>query len=157
MPRQLSSEAVRAILSESTDEVFLLSLKISGEGFTPLFLINNLENVQVGSDIYLAFPFSLQLPNESKDKPPVAAIRIDNLSQQIIQKIRTLQGRPTFEIAVRMASTPDVVEVGPIVLDSGSADWDDNWITIQLSSKNLLNEPWPSRTFGPIKFPGLFQ
>lgn len=157
MPRRLTSEGVRALFDENTDEIFLVTLVISGEGFAPLYLVNNLENITAEGQEYLAFPFSIVLPNESKDKPPKASIRIDNLSQKIIEKIRSIQGRPTFEMTIRMASTPDEIEVGPITLDSSTADWDDMWIDLSLASKNLLNEPWPSRTFSPIKFPGLFQ
>jgi len=157
MPRQLSSEAVRSLLGEHTQEVFLITLRISGTGFAPLYLVNNLESITVEGQVYIPFPFSIVLPNESKDKPPRATLRIDNLSQEIIEKLRSLQGRPTFELAVRLASTPDVIEVGPITLDSSAADWNDTWVDLTLTSKNLLNEPWPSKTFSPISYPGLFQ
>jgi len=157
MPRRLSSEAVRSLLKESTTETFLLTMKVSGEGFADLHLVNNLENIVIGNNTYFAFPFQVILPNESKDKPPKASIRIDNLSQVVIRRLRAVQGRPTFELAVRLASTPEVIELGPIALDSSNADWDDTWIQLTLSSINLLNEPFPYRTFSPVTFPGLFQ
>ncbi|MCK5603039.1 DUF1833 family protein [Candidatus Pacearchaeota archaeon] len=157
MPRVLSSDAVIGLLSENTDEVYLIALKITGTGFSPLYLVNNLENVTMSGELHLAFPFTVILPNESKDKSPKASIRIDNLSQTIIERIRSIQGRPTFELSIRLASSPDTVEVGPITLDSSGADWDDTWISLLLVSKNLLNEPWPYRAFSPIQFPGLFQ
>ena len=157
MPRQLTPTAVRALLAEQSEEVFLLTVRIFGNGFSDIPLVNNFEDIQVQGVTYSAFPFNIILPNESRDKPPEARIRIDNLDPKIIQAVRTLQGKPNFELAIRLASTPDIVEVGPITLSSASAEWDDNWIELTLSSKNLLNEPWPSRNFSPVKFPGLFQ
>lgn len=157
MPRQLTPTAVRSLLAEQAEEVFLLTVRIFGQGFPNILLVNNLEDIQVGGETYVAFPFNIILPNESKDKPPQARIRIDNLSPEIIQAIRIANGKPNFEIAIRLASTPDIIEVGPITLSSSSADWDDDWVELTLNSKNLLNEPWPSRNFSPTKFQGLFQ
>lgn len=153
----LSPQAVRSMLEEQSGEVFLLTCKITGQGFSDILLVNNLENITVESETYIAFPFNIILPNESKDKPPLSRIRIDNLDPRIIQAIRSSRGKPTFELAVRLASTPDIVEVGPIILDSAGAEWDKDWVELVLASKNLLNEPWPFRTFSPTKFPGLFQ
>lgn len=157
MPRQLTPTAVRSLLGEQAEEVFLLTVRIFGSGFADIPLVNNLEDIQVGSVTYSAFPFNIVLPNESRDKPPEARIRIDNLDPEIIQAIRTLHGKPNFELAIRLASTPDIIEVGPITLASASAEWDDDWVELTLGSKDLLTEPWPARNFSPVKFPGLFQ
>ena len=157
MPRQLTPSAVRSLLAENAEEVFLLTVRIFAEGIADILLVNNLKDVQIGGKTYVAFPFNIILPNESRDKPPLAQIRIDNLDPEIIQVIRTVSGRPNFELAIRLASTPDIIEVGPITLKSSAADWDDDWVELSLVSKNLLNEPWPARNFSPTKFPGLFQ
>jgi len=153
----ITAQAVRSMLKEQSEEVFLLTCKITGQGFPDIHLVNNLVDVTIGSDLYIAFPFSVILPNESKDTPPLSRLRIDNLDPRIIHSIRIAQGKPTFELAVRLASSPEIIEVGPIVLSSAGAEWDTNWVTLSLVSKNLLNEPWPFRTFNPSKFPGLFQ
>ncbi len=157
MPRQLTPTAVRSLLAENAEEVFLLTVRIFGNGFADILLVNNLEDIQIGGKTYHAFPMNVILPNESRDKPPLAQIRIDNLDPNIIKTFRTLDGKPNFEIAIRLASTPDIVEIGPITLKSSAADWDDDWIELSLVSKNLLNEPWPARNFSTTKFPGLFQ
>lgn len=157
MPRQLTPTAVRSLLAENAEEVFLLTVRIFGSGISDILLVHNLEDIQIGGKTYTAFPFNIVLPNESRDKPPLAQIRIDNLEPEIIQAIRTIEGRPNFELAIRLASAPNIIEVGPITLKSSAADWDDNWVELSLVSKNLLNEPWPSRNFSPTKFPGLFQ
>lgn len=157
MPRKMTSQAVRSLLQEQAGEVFLLTIKITGQGFPTIRLVNNLEDIQVEGETYVAFPLNIVLPNESRDKPPVSRIRLDNLDPRIIRAIRTAQGKPTFELAIRLASQPDIIEVGPITLDSSAADWDDDWVELSLVSKNLLNEPWPYRTFSPVLYPGLFQ
>ena len=153
----ISAQAVRAMLEEQSGEVFLLTCRITGNGFEDIPLVNNLVDVQIGSELYTAYPFNIILPNESRDRPPISNIRMDNSYPRIIQAIRIAQGKPTFELAVRLASTPEIIEVGPIILNSSGARWDTNWVELTLSSKNLLNEPWPFRTFSPVKFKGLFQ
>lgn len=159
----ISPQAIRAMLSEQSEEVFLMTCEITGVGFSPIYLVNNFEDVLIRpagkflDHVYHAFPFDIILPNESKDKPPQARIRLDNLDPEIINAIRIANGKPTFTLAIRLASDIQTIEVGPITLQSSGADWDENWVELILTSKNILNEPYPFRTFTPVLYPGLFQ
>lgn len=158
MGRQISQAALTAMLSETTDKVFLATIKVSGVGIpTPIGFVNDLMPLTAGLEVYEAFPFEVVLPSDDADKPPMARIRVCNLSQKLVDEIRTLPQPPNFELAVRLADTPTVIEYGPWSLDASSASYDINSIEIDLRMRDFTVEPFPYMRFTPNYYPGLFK
>jgi hypothetical protein len=158
MPRQVSSAALQALLAESTNQVFLVTLELTGTGIsTPIRVVNDNIDLIVSGVTYSAFPFQITLPSDDPDKPPVAKLSISNVTQLIIDELRALPTPPQVEIAIRMASSPAVVEYGPWQLDAASMSYDMNVIDIDLRMRDFTVEPFPYLRMTPSYFPALFR
>lgn len=158
MPRQVSVNALIALLAETTPKTFVVTLKITGEGITdPIHLVNDVLPLTVGAVVYDPFPFEVVLPTDDADKPPTARIRISNVSQLLVDEIRILPQAPTFELAIRLTDTPDSIEYGPWALDASSASYDINTIEIDLRMRDFAVEPFPYLRYTPNYFPGVFK
>lgn len=157
MPRIVSAPALAALLAENTAEVFLTTLKISGGGITPLYFVNDLVDVTIDSIPYIAFPFDLTMPTDDPDKPPVARIRVANATREIIDEIRAATGVLQFEISIRLASSPSIIEYGPWELDGSAVSYDVDIVEVDLRGKDFSQEPFPYIRFTPSRFPGIFR
>ncbi len=163
--RLISQRARTAMYAQETDEVFLALLVIRHvtipEGGVLRF-VNNLEDAYSRADgsaepqQYLACPFALRLPAERGDVLPQVQLAIDNVHPAITETIRTMQSPPTLTLYIVLASTPDIVEAGPFQFTLKSATYDAQQVTGTLAFFDVLNEPFPYRTFTPQEWPGVF-
>jgi hypothetical protein len=162
--RTISTPARTALYAQETEEAFLALLKITHatlpEG--PLRFVNNMEDVlstaggEATPQTYIAWPFTLLLPDERDDKLPEVRIAIDNVDGRIVEAVRTMTTPPTMTLYIVLASTPNVVEAGPFTFTLRGAQY--NALTVEgtLSFANILNEPFPWRIFNPADWPGVF-
>ena len=63
---------------------------------------------------YLGWPFRLTLPDERDDQPLGPRIEIDNVDPRIMAAVRHLAWPPFLTVYIVLASTPDLVEAGPV-------------------------------------------
>lgn len=157
MSRPLSAAAVTAAGAQRTDQAFLTLLAIEHEALPePLrFTSDAVETVHAG-EVYVPCPFSLTLPEERDDRPPTVRMVIDNVARAVIATLRSIPTAPTLTLTIVLGSTPDVVEAGPFVFTLRSATYDANAIVGELGYEEILDLPYPSDTFTPNLFPGLF-
>ncbi|MFN0133436.1 MAG: DUF1833 family protein [Phycisphaerales bacterium] len=158
MPRTLSTPARRAIFAQETGEVFLLLLTITHQQLpTPIRVVNNSEDVTSNGILYQRFPFELALPAENDEAPPSVTLRIANADRQIVQAVRSLAGDAMgVELAVVLASSPNTIEAGPYRFTLRDVSYDASVVEGVLRTEDVLNEPYPSATFTPAHFPGMF-
>ena len=158
-PRALSPAAVRAITAQETGEIFLMCVTISHPSLpTPLYFVNNTEDIERLGVTYYGWPFEVALPDEREDALPMPQLRIDNVDRRIMEGIRALTTPPTVTLEVVLASALDALqpEAGPATFSLRNLEYDALTITGTLSPEDVLNEPAMQYSFTPDLFPGLF-
>ena len=158
MARSVSATMEAAVYAQQTDEVFHILLEIAHADMSAtLRFVNNTADVTSNSDVYTAFPFTIDFPPaDGEDRLPSVQLVIDNIDRSIIAELRDLDSAPTIDVSVVLASDPDTVECGPLSFSLKSIDYDAQVITAELGFEDILNEPFPAGTFTPTDFAGLF-
>jgi len=153
----LSAAFLEAVYAGRTDEVFLILLKIDHEDLaSPIYIVNNTQNITSNAIEHIAFPFQLTMPDDVEDQLPAVSLTIDNVSRDVIQAVRELDSPPTVRIQVVLASSPDTIERGPYTLTLREVEYDQIAISGSLQPEDLLTEPAPVGVFSPGDYPGLF-
>ena len=89
--RTISPAATRAGNSQATDKVWLVLLEITASGLsTPIRVVNDNVDVVHQGWTFIGYPFEVELPPESQDRPMIARIRIDNTERLIVDEVRTI-------------------------------------------------------------------
>lgn len=157
MSRTVSPSALQAMLARETDEVFLVCMRVSHSSFATIRIVNNTENIVRSDGTYLAFPFSLVLPQDTEDAIPSVTVQFDNIDEMILDAIRTVSGRPAVSFDVVLASSPNTVEAGPFNFSLLNAQYDRKIVTCTLGfEEDILNQTVPKGQYTPSNSPGLF-
>jgi hypothetical protein len=155
--RAVSTVLKAALFGPETGEAFLILLEISHPDLAaPIRAVNNTTDVTSGGNLYTATAFDIQLPDDTSEKPPQVTLSICNVDRSILIAIAEIITPPTVTISVIAASTPDVIEVGPLTFTLLSVEYDALVIRGTLGFAPILNEPFPADSFTPDLFPGLF-
>lgn len=158
MARNVSLAALQGALAQETNEVYLVLMEIDHSSFgSPLRFVNNDADITSNGDLYTAFPFEVVLPDDVEDKEPLASLRITNVSRELIDEIRSIQSPPSMVLSVILESSPDIIEWGPLSLETRGVTYDADYIVFRLAYSAFTREPFPYRTFNTIDFPGLFN
>lgn len=158
MPRTLPTSVITAVNSQTTTNVFLVLLEISHSAIGTFYLVNNTENIISGAITYLAFPFSVTLPPDDPELQVRARLTLSHVTSEL-NILRTLAGqreRVSFSLKVIEASDPTVVLQSISGLVAASVSYNASAMDIDLTIDNFLTEPFPSATFSPSTFPGIF-
>lgn len=106
---------------------------------------------------YFAYPFTLTLPDDRDDQINTSQLAIDNVDRSIVKTIRSLTSPPTVAVKIVLASTPDVIEAGPIPFTLTGARWDALTVEGDLGFVDeLLGQGYPAHAMTPQLFPGIF-
>jgi len=157
MSRSLSTLAKQSLNAPETGEVFLLLLTISHASLAvPIRVANNLENVVSGGQTFVAFPFTIVLPDDKEDQAPKIHLVIDNVDRSIVQAVRTLTSPPTIQLDVALASQPDTLEASFPGFTLRQANYDQLVVEGDLTLEEIVLEPFPEGAFTPQDFPGIY-
>lgn len=121
----------------------------------PILVVNNKTNVTSNGDEYIAFPFEIILPDENEGAPPRAKLRIDNVSREIGEAIRSISSSPSVTIRVIRQETPDVYEMEFAGMRLNRVTYDALSVEGELEFEDLTREPFPYQTFSPANFTGI--
>jgi hypothetical protein len=156
MSRTLSPAARRSANAAQTDEVWLVLLTIAHPALNePLRFVNNFASIESRGELFVAFPFEIELPGEDAEGQTDARIRIDNIDRQIVRALREIASPPSVLLEVVLASQPDTVEAsfdGLVLRDAG---YDALVVTATLKFEQIVLEPVTVQ-MTPSRFPGLF-
>lgn len=153
----LTVAALASMAAQETDEVWLMLLELSGSTMaSPIYLVNNTENITHQGNVYVAAHFEIGLLQQSDTELPRVTVRIPNVDLQIIGELRALGESPDVLLTVIIASEPDIAQYGPITMGFRDANYDEVMIEGNLATDNLLAEPCSSYSMTPTWFPGLF-
>lgn len=150
---ELSADGLKAALSGWTEEVFLECLTFEHEDLSaPIRLVNDRQDLTRGANTFTAFPFSVQLHRRTDDSLAQAVINADGVDQRLVSALRSiLEPRPTVKYEVVLASSPTVVEQGPMDFEiTGFSLPGPAMIQIQVSfALDFLNQAFPKDYFAP--------
>ena len=147
---------VQSAFAQETDEVWLILLTIAHADLSEdIRVVNNPAAITSRGKNFVGFAFELSLPIDSPDRAPVAELRIDNVSQEIAQAVRSISSAPTVTIEVIRAAAPGVVELSLDGFRLRNVNWDADSVRGTLVLDDIATEPYPSGIFSPGSFPGL--
>jgi hypothetical protein len=158
MARSLPTSVITAVNSQTTTKVFLVLLEISHSDVSTFYLVNNTENIVSGANTYIAFPFAVTLPPDDPELQVRARLTLSHVTSEL-NILRTLAGqreRVAFTLKVIEASAPTVILQRVSGLVAASVSYNAEAMNIDLTIDNFLTEPFPSATFSPSTFPGIF-
>lgn len=151
-----TTTAIEAANAEWTDKVWLCLLEIQHPNLaSPFRIVNNTEDVVSNGNTYLKAAFSLTLPDDI-DEAPSVNVEIDNVDRLIVDIARSVSSPATVLLTVVLADTPNSVEAGPFEMRLVRVGYDKMKVTGSLIYEDVLNEQFPSRTFNPARYPGLY-
>ena len=157
MSRNTSLTFRQAVYGEETGEAFIILLTLSNPGLSqPIRVSNDSVDTVSNGNTYVAFPFQIELPDDTDEGPPTARLTIDNVSREIVQAVRTVSSAVDVEISIVLSSDPDTVEAS--FPDFQLRDVSYNVLTVEgrLNIESFAQEPYPAGRFDPARFPGLF-
>ena len=148
----------RSAFAPETDDVWLVLLRLSHSSLQDdIRVVNNNEDVTSRGQRYLRFPFNLELPDSNSESPPVARLTIGNVGRDLVEPLRELDDNAiAVEIDIVRAAAPDVAELEWRGLRLRRVRWDATSISGELTLEDLGSERFPSGSFTPTSFPGVF-
>ena len=169
MSRVLSAAAVKSMFAEESGDYPILLLTISGGGLASNINISSdptgrlLETdadifygtTSNGTDFYF-LPFQMKLPDESDESSQQMSITIDNVSRELVPAIRSATSSLEVSVSIVMSCSVNVVEASFPNFLITSIDYDEMTITGNMTLDLYDNEPFPSGSFTPSAFYGLF-
>ncbi|MEM6726870.1 MAG: hypothetical protein AAF618_00095 [Pseudomonadota bacterium] len=98
-----------------------------------------------------------ELPDDIEDAPPEAQLVISNVVAGLPKLMRSFQDRPTVNLAVVMATTPDLVEMEYRGLAIVEANGDTAETRLSVTREAVEDETVPMDRFTRARFPGLYR
>lgn len=152
----ISPQNARFIYDPSTDAAFWFLLTVWTPGDPPVYLVNNMEAVTSRGIEYMAYPFSLTLPNDDTTKTPTVSITIDNVDRRLVELIRGLPTAPNVKVELVTSKFPDLVEREIDYLKVRSVEYNAMSITFTLEIQNVMARQFPEGSYDPVQFADLF-
>lgn len=155
--RLLSTVALRSINAEETPEVWVPLVKLTGGGISgAIRLAANGEDVTHLGEIYMAFPFQINLPDEEPEAEAVMRWVMDNSNLAFVEQFRQATGPITAEVFWVLASQPDTIEIGPLVTELRGFECDEDVIGGTLQVDPIMELAFGDRQFNPANTPAIF-
>ena len=155
--RLLSPTFLAAIHAQESGEVFLPLVKLSHSAWgDEVRYVPNWEEITHGGEIYSPFPFEVALPDDEDEGVPVLRWTADNVSQELIVKLRAATSPISARVVWVLASQPDTVEAGPLDLSIRAAEYDATTIQGTMTISPILERPVSKKAMTPKNAPGLF-
>lgn len=165
MSRPVSNILRQAVFAQETAEVFILLLTIDHDDLSdPIRVTADPGDVMpsgakgiVSNEVeYIFYPFDLTLPNEDEEASPRAKLQIDNVTQEIVATLRSLNSPPRVSLQIVLASQPDIVEARLVDFQLRNVVYDVSLVTGDLTIEQFDLEPFPASRITPSRFAGVF-
>jgi len=143
----------------STDGVWLLALEAQIPENT-LYLVNNTEDVTLGGQRYVAFPFSLEDITEDGKELPNVRLTVSNATGTIQRYVERNNGLGGMKVVLRVyhTSIPDAAEVEEYFVVTG-VTCDVEQVTFTLGTDFSFTRRFPPvrmmKDYCPFKFKGV--
>jgi hypothetical protein len=165
--RVLSLNFREAIFGQESGEVPIFLLTITHPDLDgPIYLTTDATE-RLGTDplvygtvsrgvTFLYAGIDVTIPDEQDKSPPASKLTVANVTRDLIPLARSVNSPPSVQIEAVLASAPDDVEMNWPALDMSNLTYDASALQFDLTMDALVTEPYPSGTFSPAYFPGLF-
>ncbi|MDA9511161.1 hypothetical protein XI09_42225 [Bradyrhizobium sp. CCBAU 11386] len=138
--------------AELEDPIYLTTDPTSRLSEDPLIYATTSRGVE-----FLYAGVDVTLPDEQDKAPPASKLTIANVTRELIPLARSVSTPPSVKIEAVLASAPDDVEMIWPAMDMSNLTYDASFLQFDLTMDSLVTEPYPSGTFSPAYFPGLFS
>lgn len=156
MPRRLTSSAIRAIASESTDQVAIVLLTLSRTDWPePLRCATEQSDVVSNGLTYVPFPFTFTYPTDGEESQ-TARLEVDNVTRELVDEIRSVTGPIDVRIDIVLASDLNSVVARWDGFQIRNVTIDDTTIAADITYENTDVQRFPKGQFLPSNYPGLF-
>jgi hypothetical protein len=155
----LSTTAKAAMLSQNSGEALLYLLVIASNdlgGDTIRLCSNPWEDVVSGGVTYSKFFFDVVLMGQNDETVPEVVLSVDNVDRAMVNFIRTQATPPTVTLSAVLASTPNVLEMGPLVMTLRDVGWNSLTVSGKIKPKVFTDTSLPGESMSPNLFRGLF-
>lgn len=105
---------------------------------------------------FIFFPMRIKLPDDTDEGPGEMQIELDNVHRTYIETIRSISTPASFTVEFVMDNDLDTVEISWPEFQMVNARYNETLITATLKLETQEREPFPSGTFSPAYFGGLF-
>lgn len=170
----LSTETVRQMYSSNSKYIPVVLITVTHSSFSEPIRICTDNSVELEQNIfkekifgivsrgknYYFIPFQFKLPSSHTDEAPTASLSISNVGLDLMSYIRSIQPgqeKPKILLEVIIAQEPDEVIQSNPELTVTSINYNAEVVNFNLSSEDLSSEPFPSGTFNPTFFKGIFK
>jgi hypothetical protein len=158
MARTYSAQYKSTLAKVSAEEAPLILVEINHpELVAPIRVVNDTENITSNGEEFIAFPFSVILPDDYENKLPRARIAISNVGRDLMFWLETTDGGigSTATFRQLMRSRPDTVE-WEITMALFNITANNLEVTAELGFENLFAKPAISISYRPENSAGLF-
>lgn len=165
--RILSLNFRKAMFAEDSAEVVIFLLTITHPSLTSPILLSTDPTARLTTDPLTygtlsrsqTFEYAgidVSLPDEQDRTAPACKLIVANTTLDLIPLARSVSTPPSVMIEGVLASAPDTVEMSWPALSMVNLNYDVSALTFDLTIDALVTEPYPSGSFDPASFPGLF-
>lgn len=157
----------QAMTGASTDEVPVILVTIRHPNLAaPVRLSSDpterltLEPLTYGTvsqrETYLYVLMAARVPDSRERAAPRTSLVFENVDADMVATVRSVVTPATVDLALVLASQPDVIEARWTDLFVVAATYDAERVTLDISREPYTSEPWPAGRITPGRFPGLF-
>jgi hypothetical protein len=153
--RNLSNELLAEIYGQSSNDPFLMLVTLHNNE-TPIYLVNNVEDIVSNGKTYLSFPMKITLAPDDGESVRTVKLILDNVSRDLIYEIRSNTSPIEVTIDMILASRPDDIQVSLENLSIRNVVYNAQQISADLYMDDVLNTEMPSERYNPSDYPGIF-
>lgn len=158
MARAYSSAYKSTLAQTSASEAPIVLLQIDHASLSsPVRVVNDTLDLTSNGNLYVAFPFRCELPDDFDGQLPRASLVIDNVGRDLMYWIEASSGGQgsTATFSQVMRSRPDLVEWS-ITMYLYNVVADVMHVSAELGFANFFGRPSVQITFRPDTSPGVF-
>lgn len=152
-----STQLKKAATAPETDEVLLTLLTIYVDDKPVLYLCDNTESIESHGHEFIPWSFKVVLPDQTTEGSKTCKLQIDNTTLETYKVIKSaINKKITVDVAIILASTPDVYEEGPYNFILRNVKANVSAITGELYDFYIHDRKFTGLKYTPEDFPGLF-
>lgn len=156
MSNLLSSQLLGEMFASESTDPFLLLVTITHPTFTPIYLVNNTEDIISNGVTFTPFPMTITLPPDDGESAREVAIEFDNVSLELIDELRSVTTPVDVKLEMVLASNPDTLQYTIEDLKMRSVSYNKSRISAKLFMDSFLNVELSSERYTPTTYRGLF-
>ena len=108
-------------------------------------------------ETYIYLPVTIKLPDDTDNGSGEMTMEIDNIHRSMTEAIRTICTPAICQVDIVLDNALNTIERSWPEFQLTRIQYDAMKISGTLKAETLENEPFPSGTFTPGQFPGLFK